>query len=140
MLSVDVNQNIEKYQESVVAGMNFRETITAIIAVFVGTSIILLCVFLFKIPLIFSVYLSFPFMVPVVLTGFGKKNGMSYFYRFKQAYLIKDKSHSFNSLPSKNVLSFEKSSNPLRKELIMISILTTIVIFTIIVSIVFFKL
>ncbi len=60
MLSVNMNQDVEKYQESVAAGLNAQQTIAAILALAVSTCVICILYFGFDLPLVIDVYIAIP--------------------------------------------------------------------------------
>lgn len=91
MISVKTNNDIEKYQEEVVGGLNAKQMLFAIVAVLVGAGLVLFFHLAIGINLVVSVYLAAPPIMVVTLTGFGKKNGMSYWKRLKREREFKKK-------------------------------------------------
>lgn len=77
MLSVTINYDVEQYQESVIAGLNAKQTIAALLALAAGTGIVCLLNFGFGLPLDTSIYIAMPFCIPIVLPALGKQYGLS---------------------------------------------------------------
>ena len=71
MLSVNMNQDVEKYQESVAAGLNAQQTIAAILALAVSTCVICILYFGFDLPLVIDVYIAIPVCIPIILPALG---------------------------------------------------------------------
>jgi len=84
MLSIDTNSDIDDYKESIVAGLNLKETLWAGLGILSAASVILILTMLVHIPLIFSIYIGSPVAVPFILTGFFQKDGMSFWQRFRR--------------------------------------------------------
>lgn len=84
MLSIDTNSDIDDYKESIVAGLNLKETLWAGLGILSAASVILILTMLVHIPLTFSIYIGSPAAVPFILTGFFQKDGMSFWQRFRR--------------------------------------------------------
>lgn len=84
MLSIDTNSDIDDYKESIVAGLNLKETLWAGLGILSAASVILILTMLIHIPLTFSIYIGSPAAVPFILTGFFQKDGMSFWQRFRR--------------------------------------------------------
>ena len=84
MLSVNMNQDVEKYQESVAAGLNAQQTIAAILALAVSTCVICILYFGFDLPLVIDVYIAIPVCIPIILPALGRQYGLSVTDRIKQ--------------------------------------------------------
>ena len=79
MLSVNMNQDVEKYQESVAAGLNAQQTIAAILALAVSTCVICILYFGFDLPIVMDV------CIPIILPALGRQYGLSVTDRIKQS-------------------------------------------------------
>lgn len=82
MLSIDTNSDIDDYKESIVAGLNLKETLWAGLGVVSAAAAILVLTMLIHIPLTLSIYIASPVAVPFILTGFFQKDGMGFWQRF----------------------------------------------------------
>ena len=72
---IEVNKDIDRYQESVAMGLTARQLIFSIASVVVGGGIVLL---LYKyIGLTGSAYVAIPCVAPIALGGFYSFNGMN---------------------------------------------------------------
>lgn len=85
MLSVNMNQDVEKYQESVAAGLNAKQTIAVILALIVGTAVICLLYYGFGIPLVIDIYITIPVCIPIILPALGRQYGLSVTERIRQS-------------------------------------------------------
>lgn len=85
MLSININQDVEQYKETVAAGMDAKQTLTLIGATAVGAVQMLLFYGVLHLPAILSVYLSIPLVIPVIMKGFGNKNGLTVKERLQYA-------------------------------------------------------
>lgn len=77
-LSIDTCHDIEKYEESVVAGLNAKKTIYVIIALACGGVISLLLAYLAHWHMIFCVYGATPITGIIIMLGFYEKDGMDF--------------------------------------------------------------
>lgn len=91
-LIIDICNNVEQYEESVVAGFNLKKTLYIGASVLVGAVCMATFMFVFHINIIVSVYLMMPCVAPIIFKGF---------YREGKGSLIKD------------LLSMGKKSKPL---------------------------
>ena len=74
---IEINKDIERYQESVAMGLTAKQLIFSIVSVVVGGGIVLL---LYKyIGLTGSAYVAIPCVAPIALGGFYSFNGMSFY-------------------------------------------------------------
>lgn len=85
MLSITINRDVEQYQEAVVAGLNGKQTVTSIIMIVAYVSVFMFCYFVLKLPMLVCIYAALPICIPIVMTGFGTKNGMSFWERRKRS-------------------------------------------------------
>lgn len=73
---IEINKDIDKYQESIVLGLTARQLIFSVASVIVGGGIVLL---LYKyIGLTGAAYVAVPCIAPIALEGFYSYNGMSF--------------------------------------------------------------
>lgn len=84
---IEINKDIDKYQESIVLGLNARQLLYSAASVLVGGSIVLL---LYKyIGLTGAAYVAVPCIAPIALQGFYSYNGMSFCeYWLKKIHFI----------------------------------------------------
>lgn len=74
---IEINKDIDKYQESVVMGLTAKQLLFSIASVVVGAGIVLLT---YKyIGLTGSAYVAIPCVAPIALGGFYSYNGMSFY-------------------------------------------------------------
>ena len=84
---IEINKDIDRYQESVAMGLTAKQLIFSIASVVVGGGIVLL---LYKyIGLTGSAYVAIPCVAPIALGGFYSFNGMSFYeYMGKKLYFM----------------------------------------------------
>lgn len=74
---IEINKDIDRYQESVAMGLTAKQLIFSIVSIVVGGGIVLL---LYKyIGLTGSAYVAIPCVAPIALGGFYSFNGMSFY-------------------------------------------------------------
>ena len=73
---IEVNKDIEKYQESVAMGLSAKQLAYSILALLSGCVIVFLLYE--KIGLTFSCYVAVPIVAPIALCGFYSYNGMGF--------------------------------------------------------------
>lgn len=74
---IEINKDIDRYQESVAMGLTAKQLIFSIASIVVGGGIVLL---LYKyIGLTGSAYVAIPCVAPIALGGFYSFNGMSFY-------------------------------------------------------------
>lgn len=79
---IEINKDIETYQESVVMGLTAKQLIFSIASVVVGGVLILL---LYPyVGLTVAVYIAIPVIAPIALGGFYSYNGMSFYEYMKR--------------------------------------------------------
>lgn len=79
---IEINKDIESYQESVVMGLSAKQLIFSIASVIVGGGLILL---LYPIVgLTASAYIAIPIIAPIALGGFYTFNGMNFYEYIKR--------------------------------------------------------
>ena len=77
MLNTTTSENIEELKDDFAKGFSLRECVFFILGVMILVAGIIICYVFADIPLILSVYIAIPFVVPVVLTGFANINNLS---------------------------------------------------------------
>lgn len=104
MLSITINYDVEQYQESVLAGLNARQTLAAVLALMTGTGLVCLLSFRFGLPVDMSIYISMPFCIPIILPALGRKNGLTIWQRFARGSFHRRKKLLYGSTESRNEL------------------------------------
>ena len=76
-MNIEINKDIETYQESVVMGLTAKQLIFSIASVVTGGGLILL---LYQyVGLTVAAYIAIPVIAPIALGGFYSYNGMSFY-------------------------------------------------------------
>ena len=73
---IEINKDIEKYQESVAMGLSAKQLVYSVLALGSGCGIVFLLYE--KIGLTFSCYVAVPIVAPIALCGFYSYNGMGF--------------------------------------------------------------
>ncbi len=73
---IEINKDIEKYQESVAMGLSAKQLLYSVLALGSGCAIVFLLYE--KIGLTFSCYVAVPVVAPIALCGFYSYNGMGF--------------------------------------------------------------
>lgn len=74
---IEINKDIDRYQESVVLGLNAKQLVFSAVSVLAGGGIVLL---LYPyVGLTISAYIAIPVVAPIALGGFYSYNGMSFY-------------------------------------------------------------
>ena len=73
---IEINKDIEKYQESVAMGLSAKQLVYSILAL--GSGCIIVFLLYEKIGLTFSCYVAVPIVAPIALCGFYSYNGMGF--------------------------------------------------------------
>lgn len=82
---IEVNKDIETYQESVAMGLTAKQLIYSIASIVVGTGLVLLLYA--YVGLTMAVYIAIPAVAPIALGGFYSYNGMNFYeYMGKKIY------------------------------------------------------
>ncbi|MGB4659458.1 MAG: PrgI family protein [Mobilitalea sp.] len=101
---IEVNKDIDRYQESVVMGLNVKQIIFSIASVVVGGGmVLLLCRY---IGLTGAAYVAIPCVAPIALGGFYSYNGMD-FYEYmsrKIHFMIGNKALTYSSTEGEAVI------------------------------------
>ncbi len=75
-MEIELSEDLQHYKESFVLGLTLKQTFFSLLALGVGTAIV---VFLYeKIGVTFSCYVATPFVVPLALTGFYNYHGLTF--------------------------------------------------------------
>jgi len=81
-LVIEINKDIDRYQESVAMGLTAKQLIFSVVSVIVGGGLVLL---LYRyIGLTASAYISIPVVSPIAMEGFYSYNGMSFYEVMKR--------------------------------------------------------
>lgn len=89
-MQTPINQDFDKYRDDFFKGLSKRETLWGALAFIVGATCIALMFLYLHIPIELAVFLSLPFMAPIALNGFYKKNGMYFIQVIKLKFKIKN--------------------------------------------------
>lgn len=81
-MHIEVNRDLDKFKESVVLGLSARQLIYSIIALALGSGIVLL-VYPY-VGLTVSAYIAVPIVAPIALTGFYSYHGMTFVEMMKR--------------------------------------------------------
>ena len=73
---IEINKDIEKYQESMAMGLSAKQLVYSILAL--GSGCIIVFLLYEKIGLTFSCYVAVPIVAPIALCGFYSYNGMGF--------------------------------------------------------------
>ncbi len=102
---IEINKDIEKYQESVAMGLSAKQLAYSILALGSGCVIVF---FLYeKIGLTFSCYVAVPIVAPIALCGFYSYNGMGFrevFTRYMRS-IFRNKALVFQSSGYREMVS-----------------------------------
>lgn len=79
---IEINKDIESYQESVVMGLTAKQLLFSIASVIVGSGLVLLLYPYTGLTL--SVYIAIPVVAPIALGGFYTYNGMNFYEYMRQ--------------------------------------------------------
>lgn len=101
---IEINKDIDRYQESVAMGLSAKQLIYSIASIAVGATIVLL---LYKhIGLTGAAYVAIPCVAPIALGGFYSFNGMS-FYEYwgkKLHFMFANKTYTYVSTEGEPVI------------------------------------
>ena len=73
---IEINKDIDRYQESVIMGLTLKQLIYAVLSLIAGAGIVLLLQN--QIGLTLAAYVAVPVVAPLALQGFYQYNGMSF--------------------------------------------------------------
>ena len=105
-MHIEVNRDLDKFKESVVLGLSARQLIYSIIALALGSGIVLL-VYPY-VGLTVSAYIAVPIVAPIALTGFYSYHGMTF------VEMLKRKLHFSGKQPALKYESTEDEDEVLR--------------------------
>ena len=81
---IEINKDIEAYQESVVMGLTAKQLIFSIASIVAGGGLVLLLYS--HVGLTISVYIAIPVVAPIALGGFYTYNGMNFYEYIKRKF------------------------------------------------------
>ncbi len=112
---IEINKDIDKYQESIVLGLTARQLIFSIASIIVGGGIVLL---LYKyIGLTGAAYVAVPCIAPIALEGFYSYNGMSFmqYWMRKIHFMIGNRTLTYISTESESEIQKYKLQENITK-------------------------
>ena len=112
---IEINKDIEKYQESVAMGLSAKQLVYSILALVSGCLIVFLLYE--KIGLTFSCYVAVPVVAPIALCGFYSYNGMGFrevFTRYMRS-IFRNKTLVFKSSGYREMVSEIKAKEEAEK-------------------------
>lgn len=112
---IEINKDIEKYQESVAMGLSAKQLAFSILAL--GSGCIIVFLLYEKIGLTFSCYVAVPIVAPVALCGFYSYNGMGFrevFTRYMRS-IFRNKALVFQSSGYREMVSEIKAKEEAAK-------------------------
>lgn len=90
MLSVNINRDVEQYEETIAFGLNASQTIAAIISIIVCIVVTCLLHFILGLSMGISIYLSLPACLFIMLPTLGRRNGLTVIEQIKKTNQKKD--------------------------------------------------
>ncbi|MBD5546946.1 MAG: PrgI family protein [Lachnospiraceae bacterium] len=102
---IEINKDIEKYQESVAMGLTAKQLVYSILAL--GSGCLIVFLLYEKIGLTFSCYVAVPVVAPIALCGFYSYNGMGFrevFIRYMRS-IFRNKTLVFRSSGYREMVS-----------------------------------
>ena len=112
---IEINKDIEKYQESVAMGLSAKQLVYSILALGSGCGIVFLLYE--KIGLTFSCYVAVPIVAPIALCGFYSYNGMGFrevFTRYMKS-IFRNKALVFKSSGYREMVSEIRAKEEVEK-------------------------
>lgn len=112
---IEINKDIEKYQESVAMGLSAKQLTYSILAL--GSGCIIVFLLYEKIGLTFSCYVAIPIVAPIALCGFYSYNGMGFrevFTRYMRS-IFRNKALVFQSGGYREMVSEIKAKEEAEK-------------------------
>ncbi len=112
---IEINKDIEKYQESVAMGLTAKQLVYSILAL--GSGCLIVFLLYEKIGLTFSCYVAVPIVAPIALCGFYSYNGMGFrevFTRYIKS-IFRNKTLVFKSGGYREMVSEIKAKEEARK-------------------------
>lgn len=114
-LIIEINKDIEKYQESVAMGLSAKQLVYSILAL--GSGCVIVFLLYEKIGLTFSCYVAVPVVAPIALCGFYSYNGMGFqevFTRYIRS-IFRNKTLVFKSSGYREMISEIKAKEEAEK-------------------------
>ena len=114
-LIIEINKDIEKYQESVAMGLTAKQLVYSILAL--GSGCLIVFLLYEKIGLTFSCYVAVPIVAPIALCGFYSYNGMGFrevFTRYMRS-IFRNKTLVFKSGSYREMVSEIKAGEEAEK-------------------------
>lgn len=90
MLSVNINRDVEQYEETIAFGLNASQTIAAIISIIVCIVVTCLLHFILGLSMGISIYLSLSACLFIMLPTLGRRNGLTVIEQIKKTNQKKD--------------------------------------------------
>ena len=112
---IEINKDIEKYQESVAMGLSAKQLVYSILAL--GSGCLIVFLLYEKIGLTFSCYVAVPVVAPIALCGFYSYNGMGFrevFTRYMRS-IFRNKTLVFKSSGYREMVSEIKAKEEAEK-------------------------
>ena len=112
---IEINKDIEKYQESVAMGLTAKQLVYSILAL--GSGCLIVFLLYEKIGLTFSCYVAVPIVAPIALCGFYSYNGMGFrevFMRYMRS-IFRNKTLVFKSSGYREIVSEIKAREEAEK-------------------------
>lgn len=112
---IEINKDIEKYQESVAMGLTAKQLVYSILAL--GSGCLIVFLLYEKIGLTFSCYVAVPIVAPIELCGFYSYNGMGFrevFTRYMRS-IFRNKMLVFKSSGYREMVSEIRSKEEAEK-------------------------
>ena len=112
---IEINKDIEKYQESVAMGLTAKQLVYSILAL--GSGCLIVFLLYEKIGLTFSCYVAVPIVAPIALCGFYSYNGMGFrevFTRYMKS-IFRNKALVFKSSGYREMISEIKAKEEAEK-------------------------
>lgn len=81
---IEINKDIETYQESVVMGLTAKQLLFSIASIIVGGGLVISLHS--HVGLTMSVYIAIPIVAPIALGGFYSYNGMNFYEYMKRKF------------------------------------------------------
>lgn len=116
---IEINKDIEKYQESVAMGLSAKQLVYSILAL--GSGCIIVFLLYEKIGLTFSCYVAVPIVAPIALCGFYSYNGMGFrevFTRYMRS-IFRNKALVFQSSGYREMVSEIKAKEEAEKRAVV---------------------
>ena len=112
---IEINKDIEKYQESVAMGLSAKQLVYSILAL--GSGCVIVFLLYEKIGLTFSCYVAVPVVAPIALGGLYSYNGMGFrevFTRYMRS-IFRNKTLVFKSSGYREMISEIKAKEEAEK-------------------------